>query len=143
MVSRVMQHPVNRAESHTAIPGSERSFGFTVGTVLCLLAAVFFWRGRPVRGEIIGAAGAALVLLGAVAPALLRRPRAWWWRIARVVGDFNARVLLTVTFVAIFVPLGLIWRLLGKDPLRRRAGDAGWTPYPSRYRDRRHYLRMY
>jgi hypothetical protein len=126
-----------------ALPGSERSFGFTVGAVLCVLAAVFFWRGRAVRGEMVGAAGAALVLLAAVAPALLRRPRAWWWRIARVVGDFNARVLLTVMFVVIFVPLGFIWRLIRKDPLKRRPTDAGWMPYPSRYRDRRHYLRMY
>jgi hypothetical protein len=124
------------------LPGSERSFGLTVGAVLCVVAALLFWRGRPVRAEIVGAAGAALVLLGAVAPSLLAHPRAWWWRIARTVGDFNARVLLTVMFVVVFVPLGVIWRLIGKDPLRRRPAHPGWAPYPGRHRDRHHYLRM-
>ncbi|PYR21654.1 MAG: hypothetical protein DMF98_21770 [Acidobacteria bacterium] len=129
--------------AHASMPGTERSFGVSVGGVLCVLAAALFWRGRPVRAEIIGAIGSALVVLGAVAPSLLKGPRVWWWRVARTVGDFNARVLLTVMFVAVFVPLGVIWRLTGKDPLGRRKGSPGWMPYPIRYRDRRHYLRMY
>ena len=129
--------------AHATMPGTERSFGVSVGGVLCVLAAALFWRGRPVRAEIIGAIGSALVVLGAVAPSLLKGPRVWWWRVARIVGDFNARVLLTVMFVAVFVPLGVIWRLTGKDPLGRRKGSPGWMPYPIRYRDRRHYLRMY
>jgi saxitoxin biosynthesis operon SxtJ-like protein len=133
-----------RPHDGAAIPGSERSFGLLVGTVLCLIAALLFWRGRPIRAEIVGAIGAALVLLGAVAPSLLRWPRFWWWRGARVVGDFNARVLLTVMFVAVLLPISLIWRLTGKDPLaRRRTASSGWSPYSNRYRDRRHYLRMY
>jgi len=129
--------------AHASMPGTERSFGVSVGGVLCVLAAALFWRGRPVRAEIIGAIGSALVVLGAVAPSLLKGPRVWWWRVARTVGDFNARVLLTVMFVAVFVPLGVIWRLTGKDPLGRRKGSPGWMPYPIRYRDRRHYLRMF
>ena len=43
-----------------------------------------------------------------------------------------------------FVPLSIIWRLTGKDPLSRKRADwPGWTPYPVRYRDRKHYERMY
>ncbi len=129
--------------AHATMPGTERSFGVSVGGVLCVLAVALFWRGRPVRAEIVGAIGSALVVLGAVAPSLLKGPRVWWWRVARTVGDFNARVLLTVMFVAVFVPLGVIWRLTGKDPLGRRKGSPGWMPYPIRYRDRRHYLRLY
>jgi hypothetical protein len=128
---------------YVTMPGTERSFGLSVGGVLCVLAAALYWLGRPVRAEIIGVFGLALVVLGAVAPSLLKGPRVWWWRIARTVGDFNARVLLTVMFVAVFVPIGVIWRLTGKDPLGRRRGSPGWMPYPIRYRDRRHYLRMY
>ena len=81
-----------------------------------MIAALLFWRGRPIRAEIIGAIGAALVVLGAAAPSLLRRPRLWWFRGARIVGDFNARVLLTLMFMVVLLPLGLIWRLTGKDP---------------------------
>ena len=124
--------------------GTERSFGLSVGTVFCVLAALLFWRGRLLTSQIMGVAGATLVVLGAVRPSLLKWPSFWWFRVARVIGDFNARVLLTVMFLVVLVPISLIWRLTGRDPLTRRRGAApGWTPYPSRYRDRRHYLRMY
>jgi hypothetical protein len=122
----------------------ERSFGLSVGAVLCVIAAGLVWRGRPIRAEILGVTGAVLVLLGAVRPSLLKWPSAWWWRMARLLGHVNARVLLTLMFVTVFVPLGLIWRLTKHDPLaRHRTRWPGWSPYPSRYRDRRHYLRMY
>jgi hypothetical protein len=127
-----------------ALPGTERSFGLSVGGVLLVIAALLWWRGRVMRGEVVGAVGAVLVLLGAVAPVVLTKPRIWWWRGARVVGDFNARVLLTVMFGIVFVPLALVWRAIGKDPLaRRRSSRRGWTPYPARHRDRHHYSRMY
>ena len=125
------------------MPGTERSFGLSVGGVLCGIAALLFWRHRVMRAEIVGAIGAVLMLLGAVAPSLLTRPRIWWWRGARVVGDFNARVLLTVLFAVIFVPFGMVWRLVGKDPLARQKRAPRWLPYPTRYRDRQHYSRMY
>jgi hypothetical protein len=112
--------------------------------VLCLLAAALVWRGRPIRAEVIGGAGAVLVALGALRPSLLKWPNVWWWRVARVLGYVNARVLLTLLFVAVLVPLSVIWRVIGKDPLaRRRTAWPGWSPYPDRYRDRNHYLRMY
>jgi len=128
------------------LPGTERSFGLSVGAVLCVLAAGLYWRHHPLRAEVVGAIGAALIVLGGVAPATLTWPRVWWWRVALVIGDFNARVLLTLLFVVVFVPFGMVWRLLGKDPLaRRRPSSAAprWTPYPARYRDRQHYSRMY
>ncbi len=125
------------------LPGTERSFGLSVGGVLCVIGALLLWRGRVVRAEIVGGLGAVLVVLGAIAPSLLARPRVWWWRGARVVGDFNARVLLSVMFYAVFLPLGIVWRLTGKDPLARRRHAGGWTPYPERFRDREHFSRMY
>ena len=124
--------------------GSDHSFGLSVGTVLCIIAGLLVWRGRPIRAEVLGVAGAALVLAGAIRPSILRWPNILWWRFARALGHVNARVLLTALFFLVLVPISLVWRLTGKDPLaRRRAGWSGWTPYPRRYRDRRHYLRMY
>ena len=40
--------------------------------------------------------------------------------IRRVLGYVNARILLTVLFSVLLVPLALVWRLTGKDPLARR-----------------------
>ena len=124
--------------------GSERSFGLSVGGFLCIIAALLLWRGRLLRAEVLGAIGGALVLLGAVMPSVLKWPNIWWWRFARVLGYINARVILTILFVLVLLPFSLAWRMMGKDPLaRKKSSWPGWTPYPSRYRDRQHYLRMY
>ena len=122
----------------------ERAFGVSVGTVLCLIAAVLLWRERIGRAELIGGIGAVLLVFGLAWPSVLRRPSALWWRFSRVLGHFNARVLLTLMFALVFVPLSLLWRLVGKDPLaRKRDRWPGWSTYPAKYRDKHHYTRMF
>jgi hypothetical protein len=61
-----------------------------------------------------------------------------------VLGYVNARVILTIAFAIVFIPLGVVWRLIGRDPLaNRRASFPGWTIYPARYRNRDHFTKMY
>jgi saxitoxin biosynthesis operon SxtJ-like protein len=122
----------------------ERSFGVSVGIVLLAIAALLVWRGRVGRAEIVGGIGAPLLVLGLVYPPLLKWPSSWWWRCSRVLGHVNARVLLTLLFSVVFVPLSFVWRMTGTDPLsRRRDRWRGWSPYPAAHRDRTHYARMF
>jgi hypothetical protein len=122
----------------------ERSFGISVGLVLCAIAAALVWRGRVGRAEVVGTIGVLLLAGGLLYPPILKRPSAIWWRFSRVLGHFNARVLLTLMFALVFVPLSLLWRLIGKDPLARtRDRWPGWSIYPARYRDKHHYTRMF
>jgi Saxitoxin biosynthesis operon protein SxtJ len=122
----------------------ERSFGVSVGLVLCAIAAALWWRDRIARAEFTAALGVFLLVTGLVYAPLLKYPSAAWWRFSRALGYINARVLLTILFVIALVPISLIWRLTGKDPLaRRRDKWPGWSAYPARYRDRKHYDRMY
>jgi xanthine/uracil permease len=122
----------------------ERSFGVSVGGVLIVIALALWWRGRIGRAEILAGIGGVLLFLGLVQPRLLKWPSAAWWKFSRVLGYINARILLTLMFSLLLVPVSLLWRLIGKDPLaRRREKFAGWTPYPARYRDRTHFERMF
>ena len=122
----------------------DRSFGITVGPVLLLIAAYGLWRGRIWQAEVFGAIGAILLILGLTKPSLLKWPSAVWWRFAMVLGYVNARVILTVLFFLVLTPVGLVWRLIGRDPLsRRRRNWPGWSPSPARYRDPNHFTRMY
>jgi hypothetical protein len=122
----------------------EKSFGLSVGLVLCVIAAALWWRGRPLRAEILAGVGGVLLLAGLVYAPVLKYPSAAWWRFSRVLGHVNARILLTAFFAVVFVPLSAWWRLTGKDPLsRRRSSWRGWTPYPPRYRDPKHAQRMF
>ncbi len=112
--------------------------------MLCGIAVLLMWRGRVTRAEVVGSIGAVLLIAGLIQPAILRYPSAVWWRLARALGYVNARVLLTLLYALVLVPLSMLWKVTGRDPLTRRRGTwPGWSPYPARYRDRRHYERMY
>jgi hypothetical protein len=125
-------------------PHRERSFGLSVGTVLVLIACALAWRGRVARAEIVGSVGAILVVFGYLRPSLLRIPSDAWWAFAAVLGWVNARVLLSLAFFVVLTPIGWLWRLIGRDPMaRRRSTYQGWTPYPARYRDGKHFDRMF
>jgi hypothetical protein len=122
----------------------ERSFGVSVGAVLCVLAAILLWRHRVLRAEVLGGIGSVLLVLGLVAPALLKWPSKYWWKFSLAFGRVMARVWLTLLFALVLTPVNIIWRVIGRDPLaRRRDRWPGWSPYPERYRNRKHYDRMY
>jgi hypothetical protein len=122
----------------------ERSFGLSIGGVSTLAGSYLWWRGSPQAALLLGVVGLALFGLGAAAPRTLYWPSVVWWKLVHILGYINARIILTILFTVLLVPLGLFWRLTGKDPLRRRrAATTGWSAYPARYRDPKHYSRMY
>ncbi len=60
--------------------------------------------------------------------------RVWtrWLKIAGVIGDFQARVILSLFYVVIVLPFGLGVRVFG-DPLKiRRRRETGWTDFAAR-----------
>jgi len=123
---------------------SHRSFGLTVGGVLLAIGAFGLWRGHVLRAEILGGIGAALMLAGLVAPGSLAGLAKVWGRIGHGLGWVNSRILLTVMFVVILWPIGLLSRLLGKDLLdSRRRGGSFWTPYSTRLGTSKHYENLF
>lgn len=96
-----------------------RSFGLLVGgifSVIALWPTVF--SGEPPRWWAF-AVGAALIGLGLVLPAALAPVYRVWMRIGHVLGWINTRIILGVIFYGMVTPMGLIMRVLGKDPMRR------------------------
>jgi hypothetical protein len=122
----------------------ERSFGVSVGGVLMVIALALLWRGRIARAEVVGGVGLTLVMFGWLRPTWLKRPSDAWWAVATVLGWFNARVLLSIAFFLVLTPIGFLMRARGRDPMaRRRRAYRGWIPYAHRYRDTKHFDRMF
>ena len=125
---------------------SERAFGLTVGLVCAMLALRTGWRHGPtVPAQVLGGIASGLLLSAWFRPSLLRSLNRWWMRLARLLGWINNRLILGAVFLALMTPLGLMFRLAGRDflRLRRPRGASGWVPYPARYQDPKHYERMY
>ena len=122
-------------------PPGERSFGLSVGSV-CLAAALLgVWRGRLAVAAPLLAVGILLVVCGYFASPVLRVPNRVWWRFAQALGWINARIILTVFFALVLTPVGVVMRMLGRNPLRVRDTRTNWSP--ARRRDARHYEHLF
>ena len=125
---------------------AEREFGLIVGGVLLLLSSWWLFRGKfhDVRPITFGVGG-LLVLLGLVFPKALVFPNKAWMALAEVLAFISTRVILAFVFFVVMTPIGFVKRLLGWDPLHRRAApsESYWRPYSERQRDPRHYEKMF
>lgn len=114
-----------------------RNFGLVVGGVLVGIGAVIVWRHAWTLTPWamgFGGVGAVLVLLGLALPVALRPVYRVWMGLAVVLGFVMTRVLLTLVFVLLVIPIGLALRLAGKDLLRLRLdpeAESYWVPRDS------------
>lgn len=62
--------------------------------------------------------------------------RAWqaWKRIAHAIGNFQARVLLTIFYAVLVFPFGIAARLFS-DPLRIKRRPTQWLEHPNEAHD--------
>jgi len=104
-----------------------RSFGLLVGGIFALLGAWPLVRHADARVWALAVA-AVLVVPALVYPRVLGPVHRVWMALGHVLGWINTRLILGVAFYAVFTPVGLVLRWLGKDPMRRRV-DPGATTY--------------
>ncbi len=137
MTSPIHDAPVNDLQA--------RKTAFVVASVLLLLAAWNLYRGRTSVVAVLGGLGLALLAAGLFVPRAARWFHVFWMRLAGALGWVNSRVLLSLMFYLVFTPYGLVSRLVGRDPLRRRGagGDTYWTPRKTTRQTREQFERLF
>jgi hypothetical protein len=115
---------VTRSNSGAVTNAQARKSALLVAAVLLAVAAWNVYRGRPTVVYIFGAPGAALVVAGLLVPPAARAFHTAWMRFAVLLGHVNSRVLLTLMYYLVVTPYGVVTRLAGRDPLRRRGAKA-------------------
>ncbi len=115
--------------------------------VFASIFSILAYRNFPSPLSYILIAGAsALVIFLVLSPLSLRPLFLLWVRIGRAIGAFNTQVLLSLVFLLVICPIGLIMKLLKKDPMNRKLGEKGtyWEPYEiSGLNDARRYERQF
>jgi hypothetical protein len=110
---------------------SDRGFGLTVGGILLLIALVRVWlHGLGWVQYGLGGIGILLIVLGLVLPRSLALPNRAWTRLGLVLFKVVNPVVLGLIYGLTMVPIGLMMRLAGRDPLHRaidRDADSYWV----------------
>lgn len=116
-------------EYRQVAPPSNRSFGLTVGAILLAFVAIRALLGHGgLVTTILLSMGAALVLVGLVAPDLLGVFNRMWMALGRVLAAVINPIIMLLIFVVLFVPIALIMKLKGRDILQltRKAPEASY-----------------
>jgi len=111
-------------------PSELRRFGLLVGGGFVLIGAWSLWRGHAGAALATSGTGGALVLLGAVAPALLRPVYRAWMGLALLLSKVTTPVLLGVIYFLVITPIALLMRALGKGPLAPPPAESAWAERP-------------
>jgi hypothetical protein len=127
---------VTHGDAGAVTDARARKSALLVAAVLLAVAAWNLYRGRTTVVLVFGALGAALVVAGLLVPPAARAFHVAWMRLAVALGHVNSRVLLTLMYYGVFTPYGVVSRLVGRDPLRRRGKSAGESHWVERKRTR-------
>ena len=98
----------------------QRSFGLTVGGIFAIIGLwpVLFHGQDPRLWAVVLAA--LLIIPALVFLKSLDLPYRGWMAVGQALGWINTRIILGIIFYGVVTPIGLVIRLLGKDPMHRR-----------------------
>jgi hypothetical protein len=106
---------------------SSRSFGLLLAAVLLIIGALSYWA----HGHAYvywGMAGAILLVLALVMPRVLAPLKRLWLKLGWFLHVVVSPLILTAVYALVFIPVGAIIRLFGKDLLSLRH-DSSATSY--------------
>jgi Saxitoxin biosynthesis operon protein SxtJ len=119
------------------------------GLWLAFFGALALWhglaRGRIVLALVLGMLALVGGVLGTTRPEWMRFIYVGWMILAFPIGWTISQVMLVVMFFGLFAPIGLVFRLLGRDSLQRARQPepkSYWTPKPAPA-DLRYYFKQF
>lgn len=93
-----------------------RQFGLIALVAFPFLGWV--WGASPVVMSVLAAIGAVLACLGFVAPVAVKPVYIGLCLVTMPIGLVVGEVMMAVVFYGVFLPIGLVFRLIGRDALQ-------------------------
>jgi hypothetical protein len=122
-----MAHEDLKRKPHVA-GSSDRAFGVVIAGACLLLALGPLRHGHAPRWWALALAG-AFALIALLKPVLLASLNRLWTQLGVLLGKVVSPIALGILFYAVLMPVALLLRLTGHDPLRLkldRDGDSYW-----------------
>jgi len=114
-----MQTMSNKMDTAAAdTPKALRDFGLIMAGMLILMFGIVFpWLFSFSTPYWPFIAAFVFVVVALLKPMLLAPVNRVWLKLSNVLGWINTRLIMGLMFFVLIVPMGLVLRLLGKDPL--------------------------
>ena len=129
---------------------SSRELRWFAGLLIVFFAIVAgIWKfnsGQTQGPAILVAVTSAIGLLGLAAPQAIRWVYVGWMAAVFPIGWVVSHLLLAAIFFGVIMPIGLILRVLGRDPMRKsfdRSAATYWIARPDEPTDSQRYFRQF
>lgn len=103
--------------------GSDRSFGLVFAAFFAVVALAGLWRQHHLRLWAV-ALSLVFLVLALVAPVVLAPLNVVWSRIGMLLHKITSPIILGLMYAFAIVPVGLVMRWKGHDPMHRRFDPA-------------------
>ena len=123
-----------------------KQFGLIMAGMFSLFAVVFFYKTWY---NVMGLLGIFIFFfagMGLVSPLGLLPFYKKWMRFAEVLGNFNAKIILSLTYFFVFTPIRIVASFFREDPLRRKLEpekDTYWLDCEPRDSDLKRYEKQF
>ena len=95
-----------------------KEFGFLIGAIFLLLGSAKFYTATNLNAAwALVLIGFFLAVGGIVFPSVIRPIWVYWMKFALALGTVMTFVMVTLAWVIMFIPIGLIFKLIGKKTL--------------------------
>ena len=122
-----------------------RKFAVILFFALGVFGAILVWRKRDI-GFVLWGIGLAALLMAWVQPTALKPVYKYWMKLALVLGFISSHVILAFLYYLVVTPIGLVMRVLGKNPLALRLEKktgSYWIQRKNRKDDKQCYEKMF
>jgi len=108
---------------------------------LAALASVAWWRGRLIAATVLITFAGLLLGTGLLLPARLGPVRQAWMGLATALSKITTPLVMALLYFAVITPVGLLLRVVGRNPLKRQLSS--WVARPAEARKRRDMERQF
>lgn len=139
-------------ELDTSDRKEQRNFGLVMAGAIAVLGLIrwgLHWRGAEAMPELpyyYFAIAFAFAFFGVIAPKALKPLFDGWIAIAVVLNWIVTHIVLTVAFFLTVVPIGILMRIFGNDPLDRSLSDSAtsyWQDAENQADDPERYTKQF
>ena len=101
-----------------------RDFGYLIGFGLPFIMG---WLIPSITGHAFRAwtlwISLPTLVLGIISPRILQKPYQAWMFLGYLLGYVNSRIILGIVFMTVLLPIALVMRAFGYDPLRYKKSN--------------------
>ncbi|MFM9964306.1 MAG: SxtJ family membrane protein [Planctomycetaceae bacterium] len=124
-----------------------RMFAALLMVFFASVAGIWNWKtGQAIGPIILVGVSWAIGSIGLVIPQAIRWFYVGWMVAVFPIGWTVSHILLAVIFFGVIMPIGLILRMLGRDPMRKgwdRSATSYWIARPTEPTDAQRYFRQF